>query len=205
MRRPAILAALLVLVLVVGTQFALPPLAENRAQERLTRDGGSAKVEIEAIPALRLLLKDGDLLRVRARGIELPIADLDERVFSDLDGFGEVDVQVTGASAGPFRFDSVSLTRSGNEPYRTAVHGSVSGRDLGTFAGSVMGGLFGGLLGGVAGGMLPFGDEQVPIDLEGTLRSDDGRARAVVVHGSVAGVPAGPLVEVLAQALAGSL
>jgi len=67
-----------------------------------------------------------------------------------------------------------------------------------------MGGPFGGLFGGVAAGALPFGDEPVPVDLDATIRSEDGRPRAVVVNGSIAGLPAGPLVEALAQALAGS-
>jgi hypothetical protein len=162
-------------------------------------------VEIDALPAVRLLLRDGDLVRVRARGIELPLVRPDERVFGDLDGFDEVDVEVTDAHAGPFELQTVTLDRSGDGPYRTTMRGSVSAEELGTFAGAQMGGVFGGLFGGVAGGALPFGDEPVPVDLDATLRSEDGRPRAVVVHGSIAGVPAGPLVEALALALAGSL
>ena len=174
----------------------LPRLAASRAEERLTRDGGSAQVEVDAIPALRLLLKDGDLLRVRAREVELPLAELDRDVLGDLDGFDEVDVELSDSSAGPMQLESVTLERAaGARAYRTAIRGSVDALGAATFVG--------GPLAGLAAAAMPFGDEPLPIDLEATIRSDDGRPRAVVVHGSIAGVPAGPLVEALAVAIAG--
>jgi hypothetical protein len=188
----------------VVAQLVLPPLAENRAEAALTEDGGSADVDIAALPAVRLLLRDGDLVRVRAREVELPFVRPDERVLADLDGFNEVDIEVREATAGPFRFEQVTLTRRGDGNYRMTLHGSITASDLATFAGGQMGGVFGGLFGGLMGGALPFGDEPIPIDLNGTIRSDDGRPRAVVVHGTIAGVPAGPLVEAFAQALAGA-
>jgi len=202
MRRLAILATLLAVVLLVAAQFALPAIAENRAADVLTEDGGTADVDIDAFPAVRLVLGDGDLVRVRAREITLPLVAPDEKVLDDLDGFGEVDVEVSDARSGPFRLDTVTLKRDGDGPYRTAIRGTVSAQDLGTFAGGQMGGAFGGFFGGLAGGALPGGDQPVPVDLDATLRSDDGRPEAVVVHGTVAGIPAGPLVEAFAQALA---
>jgi hypothetical protein len=163
---------------------------------RLTANGGSADVELHALPSLRLLFTEGDSARVRARGIELPVGSPGGKVLGQLDGFGEVDVRVTDSRAGPMRLSELTLTRgSDDEPYRTTIKGSITAQDVGAFVG--------GFLGGLAGGMLPFGNDPVPIDLQATLRSDGGRPRAVAVHGSVAGVPAGPLVEALAQALAG--
>jgi hypothetical protein len=100
----------------------------------------------------------------------------------------------------------VSLERDGGDaPYRVAVHGTVTARELATFGAGQIGGGLGGFLGGLMGGALPFGDDPVPIDLDAVVRSEDGRPRAVTVHGTVAGVPAGPLVEALALALAGRL
>ena len=196
MRRIATLATAAVAVLAVAAQFALPPLAERQVEGRLTANGGSADVALHAFPSLRLLFGEGSSARVRARGIELPLASPSERVLSELDGFGEVDVRVTDSRAGPLRLSELTLTRgSDDEPYRATIKGSITAADVAAFVG--------GFLGGLAGGALPFGDEAVPIDLQAVIRSDDGRPRAVTVHGEVAGLPAGPLVEALAQALAG--
>ena len=202
-RRLSIVAAVAVLGLLVAAQFALPPIAEHEAEKRLTKDGGTADVQLSAVPAVRLLFREGDRLRVRARGVDLPIVRPDEQMLKDLDGFDQVDVAVTDAHAGPFRLSSVTLTRDGDSPYRTAIHGTVNGRDLGTFAGGQVGGPIGGFFGGLAGGAMPFGDEDIPVDLTAVIRSDGGRPRAVTANGTVGGVPAGPLVEALAQALAG--
>jgi hypothetical protein len=204
MRRVATLAVLGVVVLLAIAQLALPGCASRSAEDRLTKDGGTADVHLSAVPAVRLLFEEGDSARVRARGIELPLIAPNRKVLGDLDGFDDVDVQVSDASAGPFRLSSVALERRGGDrPYTTVVHGTITARDLGTFAGGQLGGALGGFLGGLMGGALPTGDEPVPVDLDAVVRSDGGRPRAVTVHGSVAGVPAGPLVEALAQALAG--
>src|SRR4051812_43094404 len=204
MRRLATLAAVGLLVLLVVAQFALPAFVDGRAEDRLTEGGGSADVRLSALPAARLLFKEGDSARVRAREIELPLIDPDRRVLADLDGFDDVDVQVTDSRAGPLELTSVSLRRDGGDaPYRTEVHGSITASALATFGAGQVGGALGGFLGGLMGGALPFGDRPIPIDLDAVVRSDGGTPRAVTVHGTVAGVPAGPLVEALALALAG--
>jgi hypothetical protein len=204
MRRIASLATLGVLVLVVVAQILLPGIVSGKVEDRLTAHGGSADVELSAFPAARLLFTEGDSARVRARGVQLELVSPDSKVFEQLDGFNDVDVRVTDAQAGPFKLASVSLQRHGGDrPYRTSVHGTITARDLGTFGASQVGGPLGGFLGGLMGGALPFGDEPVPVDLDAVIRSDGGRPRAVTVSGSVAGLPAGPLVEALAQALAG--
>jgi hypothetical protein len=196
MRRLATLAIVSLAVLLIAAQFALPPLVESQVEGRLTAQGGRADVELSAFPSLRLLFDEGDSARVRASGVELPLVPPSEPVLKQLDGFGEVDVEVTDSRAGPLQLSEVTLKRgSDDEPYRATVKGSVTARDVATFVG--------GFLGGLAGGALPFGDDELPIDLQATVRSDGGRPRAVTVHGEVAGIPAGPLVEALAQALAG--
>jgi hypothetical protein len=50
---------------------------------------------------------------------------------------------------------------------------------------------------------MPGANVDIPLDLHAVLRSDGGRVKAVTVDGSVAGLPAGPLVEALAAAVAG--
>jgi hypothetical protein len=205
MQRIAILAVAAVLVLLVVVQFALPPLAERRAEKRLTEGGGHAKVELSALPSARLLFGEGDSLRVRASDLAAPLPDPgSKKTLSDLDGFGKVDIQVTNMHMGPFRVDRLTLVRDRSDgPYRTTIAATVTGAELSSFAGRTLAGGLGGFLGGIAGGVMPGAQAEIPIALDAVLRSQDGRAQAVAVNGSVAGVPAGPLVELFAAALAG--
>jgi hypothetical protein len=53
--------------------------------------------------------------------------------------------------------------------------------------------------------MLPFDDEPVPVSIRAQVRSQDGRAEVVDASGDVAGLPAGPVAEALAGAVAGAL
>jgi hypothetical protein len=204
MHRMAILAVALLLALLVVVQVALPPLIERHVEGKLTAHGGTADVELSALPSPRLLFGEGDSLKVRATGIATGVVDPSSKAaFGDLDGFGSVDVQVIGMHTGPLTISRLTLTRDGDEPYRATVQATVTAADVSTYAGQQLGGGLGGFLGGVAAGMLPGSGAPIPVDVEAVLRSDGGRARAVSVDGSIAGLPAGPLVEALAAALAG--
>ena len=205
MSRLAILTLAAVLVLLVVVQLALPPLVERHVEGKLTRHGGSAHVELSALPSPRLVFGEGDSLKVRATGIETgPLDPSSKSALGDLDGFDSVDVQVIGLHAGPLTISRLTLTRAGSDqPYRATVQATVTGADLSAFAGQQLGGGLGGFLSGIAAGMFPGSGAPIPIDLDAVLRSDGGRAQAVSVTGSVAGLPAGPLVEALAAALAG--
>ena len=206
MRRISIVAVLVLFVLAVGGQVIAPRIAARDTVKRLTKDGGTAQAEVHAFPWPRLLFTEGDSIKVRANGIALPVVSPQSKVLQDLDGFNKVDVQVTNATAGPLRLQRVSLSRDGGDhSYSAQVAGTVTARDVATFSGSQIGGGLGGFLSGLAGGSLPFGDEPIPIDLSAVIRSDGGRPRAVTSDGTIAGLPAGPFVEVLAQALAGRL
>jgi hypothetical protein len=85
------------------------------------------------------------------------------------------------------RITRLSLTRK-TGPYEVQVQGSVSPSDVAAF---------------VTGFALPFGTQPVPVDLAATIRSEGGVPHAVAANGTVAGLPAGPLVEAVLQALAG--
>jgi hypothetical protein len=205
MHRMAILAVAAILLLLVVIQLALPPFLEHRAESQLTRHGGHARVELSALPSPRLLFKEGDSLKVRATGLVTPPLDPNGTgTLTDLDGFDSVDIQVIGMRMGPLTVARLTLERhNGDEPYYATVQGTVTGADLATYAGGQIGGGLGGFLGGIAGSAMPGATTEIPIDLGATLQSDNGRIRATTVTGSVAGVPAGPLVEALAAALAG--
>jgi hypothetical protein len=187
MRRISIVAVIVVSVLALAGQFVAPRIAAGKIEKRLTKDGGTAHAEVHAIPWPRLIFTEGDSLEVKANGIALPLTSPNAPVLKELDGFNRVDIEVTDATAGPMQIASLTLKRD-QGPYELSIRGSVSPSDVSAF---------------VTGFSLPFGREPVPIDLQAVLRSDDGRPRAVTAHGTVAGFPAGPLVEAVAQALAG--
>jgi hypothetical protein len=205
MPRIAILAAAAVLLLLILVQLALPPLAERQVEKRLTERGGTADVDLSALPAPRLLFKEGDSIRVRAHGIAVPLTGLGSReALKDLDGFDSVDVRATEVKVGPFTIALLSLARkTGEGTYTARITATVTGADLSKFAGRTLGGGLGGFLSGLATSAMPGADTEIPIDLKAVLRSDEGRARAVDVQGNVAGFPAGPLVEAVIAALAG--
>jgi hypothetical protein len=198
-------AAAALIILLTAIQLALPPIVAKRVEKQLTKHGGHARVHLSALPAPRLLFKEGDSLKVRATGLVTPPADPSSSgALNDLDGFDSVDIQVIGLHAGPLTISRLTLQRDESaHPYTATVQATVTGADLAAFAGSQIGGGLGGFLGGLAGTAMPGSGTEIPIDLTATLRSDQGRVNATSVNGSVAGVPAGPFVEALAAALAG--
>jgi hypothetical protein len=207
MQRMTILgiAAAGLFILLVAIQLALPPIVQHRVERELTKNGGHARVHLSALPAPRLLFKEGDSLKVRATGLVTPAADpSNSSALNDLDGFDSVDIQVIGLHAGPLTISRLTLQRDDSaHPYSATVQATVTGADLATYAGSQIGGGLGGFLGGLAGTAMPGSGTEIPIDLTATLRSDQGSVNATSVNGSVAGLPAGPFVEALAAALAG--
>ncbi len=97
-----ILALLAVLVIAaVATQLIIPRVAESQTEDRLTKDGGTAEVNIEAVPAVRLLFDDGDKLEVKAREVDIPIDDIQGKSFKEFDGFNEVDVRLALSKSWP--------------------------------------------------------------------------------------------------------
>jgi len=207
MHRMAILAvvAAALFILLVAIQLVLPAIVEHRVTKELTKHGGHARVHLSALPAPRLLFKEGDSLKVRATGIVTPPASANGNGgLSDLDGFDTVDIQVIGLHAGPLTISRLTLQRAAaDRPYTATVQATVTGAALASYAGSQLGGGLGGFLGGLAGTAMPGSSTAIPVDLTATLESDGGRINATSVEGSVAGVPAGPFVEALAAAIAG--
>ena len=176
------LAGAVVPVLVIA-QLALPSFLGDRVESRLTEDGGRADVSLGAIPALRLLVGDGDTLNVRASGIRLD-TDRRERPFDALDKFGDVTVFIERSRAGAFKIQSFFLDRTGDERYR--VLGSFTTNPA-AIAGEV-GGQFGALVAGVT-----FGTDEIPAQLRATVDTSGDEPRTLDATASVAGLPAGPL------------
>jgi hypothetical protein len=202
MRRAAVIAAAVLIALLVLSQLLLPPYLEGRVKDRLTRNGGTADVSLSAFPALTLLFGSGDEAKVHASGLSLDVGKATNKPLDRLDGFDKVDVEVTASTAGPFRVSDLTLERdNGDDPYATTVHATVSGHDLATYAGGRLGGALGGFLGGLAAGAVPFASTSIPVDVDATVVSDSGRPHVESANGSIAGLPAGPLLEALADAV----
>ena len=150
-----VLAVLAVVVIaLVAVQIFLPRMAENDVEDRLTRDGGTAGVTIEAVPAVRLLFDDGDRIEVRAEEVEIPIEDIQGRSFKQLDGFDEVDVQLALSTVGPFFAEEVTIERGeGDDLYAFNFRGTTSAAQVGDFAlsGLPLGGFALGIAGAIIG------------------------------------------------------
>jgi hypothetical protein len=190
-------------VLAVVGQLALPAYFESRVEDRMEERGGDAKVSIGAFPALTLVAGRGETFEARGSGLEFDIEARREQPFDRLDGFEQVDVDMEDLEVGPVAVSRFELARDGRgEDYAMTMRGDIEPRELARALGSAAGGPLGGLLGSLATGMFPdAGATQVPVDLQASVRSDDGRTDVTAARGSIAGVPAGPLAEIVLGAV----
>jgi hypothetical protein len=202
MRRVLIVSFGLVILLLVLSQLFLPLYLESRVEDRLTKNGGKAEVTLKALPAFTLLAGSGDETKVTGSRLGFDLMETMNKPLDNLDDFDKVDVDVTDSTAGPFKLSHLTLERdNSDDPYEMSLEGSVTGRDLATYAGGQLAGPLGGFLGGLASGALPLTSSPIPVTLDATMKSDGGRARVESVTGTIAGLPAGPLLEALAQAV----
>jgi hypothetical protein len=201
MRRFAVALVVGLLALLVLTQLLLPPFLEERVASRITEDGGSADVSLSAFPAVRLLWGDGKRFEVRGRGLKF-VPGRGEQVFSRLDGFDEVRVHVSGLEVKGVEAQRFTLTRlRDGDPYRLSMRGQVSGRQAIEIIGSEAGGPLGGIAGGLAGSVLPGAGTELPLTVDADLASRGGRAEVVRTDATVAGLPAGPIAELVVDAV----
>src|SRR5919199_2089416 len=167
--RRLLYVALGIVVLLVLSQLLVPPYLEHRAEKRLTERGGHADVQIDAVPALRLLFDDGRRIRVRGDGLHVEIlhGNGTRQVFDELDRFQEADVRLSRMSAGPFAVRNVTIARhESQDPYSVVISASVTAQALSTYAGGQLAGPFGGLVGRLVGGTVPFSSEPIPIEVD---------------------------------------
>ena len=201
MRRVALLLLGLVAVLALVSQLALPPLLESAIRDRLEEEGGSAEVSLSALPALRLLFADGESLEVEGRGLRVR-PERRPKVLDRLDGFDRVHVRLSDVDAEPLEIRTFVLTREGDSGYAVRMAATTSPREVARFLGSRAGGALGGLVGDLAAGTLPGGGATpVPMAIDADVRRRDGRAEVMSAQGSVAGIPAGPLVQIVVDAV----
>jgi hypothetical protein len=201
-RLPIVIVAA-VLAVGLAQQLLIPPLAEDHETDRLEGYGGDVTVELSAFPALRLLWDDGESIDIRGGGLRLNLEDEPIDAFGRLDGFDEVRLALTDVEAGPLVVDSFDLRRrEDDDTYSLELAGETSPRELARYLGGQAGGTLGGLLGeAFAGAVVPASGTPLPLRLEAEIRSEDGHAETDEASGSVAGIPAGPLAVLVANAV----
>jgi hypothetical protein len=196
------IAALTVLAVMTASQFVIPPLIEHHIEGRLTEGGGSADVSVSAFPAARLLFGDGERISVSGSALDLPLSSPGESVLDKLDGFDRVDVSLTDFRAGPFTVSSFHLTRaSDSAPYELVSSGQTTAGGLAEYGASQLG-IPGGPLLGLFANQAVGDDTPIPVRLDLSLTSDQGRVVVVSGGGTVAGYPTGPLAELITSAIA---
>lgn len=202
MPRWAIALIAAALAILVASQLLIPGIAASDVEDRLTEGGGEADVSVSAFPAARLLFDDGSRFEVRASNLRL---DLSERleVFDRLDGFGEVDVSIDNFIAGPLEISTFTLTRSGDDPYHLTSVGMASPAELVDLGADQLGLPGGDLFGGIAGQAL--GNAPLPIELDMELVSGDDGIDVTSGGSTVAGIPTGPIGELVASAIVARL
>jgi hypothetical protein len=197
-----IVAVAVVVVILIASQLLVPGIAERDVEDRLTEGGGQASVSLSAFPALRLLFDDGTRFEARGTGLDL---DLNQRVdvLDRLDGFNKVDVLMEDLVAGPVEVSRFQLTREGSDPYRLLSSGQASPAALVDLGADALGIPGGDLFGGLAGQAL--GDAPVPIELDMDLVSSDDGIEVTSGGGTVAGIPTGPIGELITAAIVSRL
>lgn len=200
--RIGVIVAGVLAILFLVSQLAIPPIVEDEVSDRLTEHGGSAEVSVSAFPAVRLLASDGKRIEVRARRLEIELERPNPKAFEELDGFGEVDIRVDDSRAGPFAIERFTIVRGGDDgDYDLDMSGSARGQDLAAYAGERLGGPLGRFFGDAAGRVIPGGEEQIPIEVDLKLSSSGGRPEVESSAGTIAGIPLGPVAEIVAQAI----
>jgi len=198
------IAAGTVVFVLVASQVLVPQIAERTVENRLTAGGGAAEATVGAMPALRLLFGSGERFEIDAHGLDLPL-DQDLEVFDRLDGFGIVDVAIADSHAGPFDIHSFTLTRDNPGLYHLVSDAQTTAAELGDYGLDVAGVPGSGLFDAVLEGLFGPSDSAVPVSLDMQLASDQGRVEVISGDATVAGVPAGPLAELLTSAVVVSL
>ena len=183
-------------VLAVAGQLALPAYFEGRVEDRLTEKGGSADVSISAFPAVSLVAGSGRELEARGDALAFDLDDRREDPFGRLDGFEDIDVRLTDTAAGAIRMSEFVLRREGRDSeYELRMTATATPRELAQELGAVAGGALGGLVGSLASGALPA--TEIPLEMSARVNSEDGRPDVTDAQGSVGGLPAGPLAEIV--------
>jgi len=195
-----------VVVLGAVTQLVIPGFVERKIESNLEErsDGGEAVADVKAFPAVRLLWGSGDRLEVRGRGLEIDLAQRTDDPLGQIDGFDEVDIDLTDLIAGPVDVQAFSLVKNEDDTsYYLRMDAETTPTSLAESVGGTLGGDLGSAIAGAASqALLGEGAVNVPINVEAQVSRGNGGALDVdAAQASVAGVPTGPFAEAMVQAV----
>lgn len=114
MRRNVLIAVAAVLALLVVAQIALPAIAAHALRSRLEEFGNVTKVDVRAFPAVTLLFKRADRVRVRMTTYQSGQSSLAD-FLDQTRHTGELDVAVGELTSGALTLRDVSLHKDGEE------------------------------------------------------------------------------------------
>jgi hypothetical protein len=203
-----IFVAVVVGVVVLGavTQLVIPGFVERKIESNLKErsDAGDVVADVKAFPAVRLLWGSGDRLEVRGRGLKIDLAQRTDDPLGQIDGFDEVDIDLTDLTAGPVDVQAFSLVKSSDDTsYYLRMDAATTPTSLAESVGGSLGGDLGSAIAGAASDvLLGEGAVDVPIAVEAQVSRGNGGALDVdAAVASVAGVPTGPFAEAMVQAV----
>ena len=204
MRRVLVASLIVVLVLLVAAQVVVPRVISGKVEDRLEERGGTAAVSISAWPVATLAFGSGRSIEVAGHDLRYELGtNREERPLERLDSFRDVRVDLEDLEAGPVRLTSFVLTREGrDQPYRLSMRGRTTPGELAGELGNATGGRLGGFLGAFATGALSSRSATpVPLRLDATVESSDGRPDVSDAQATVAGLPAGPLTVIVLRSV----
>jgi hypothetical protein len=198
--------AIAVIVLLGVSQLVIPGFVERHVESNLEEgsEAGEAVVDVKAFPAARLLFKNGDRFEARGRGLAIDLTRRGDDPLGQLDGFDEVDIDLTDLTAGPVEVQAFSLVKNEDDTsYYLRMEAETTPLSLAESIGGQLGGELGRLIAGAGASSLPGGGNvDLPIDMEAQVnRRDGGGIDVDSSQADVAGVPVGPFAEAMVQAV----
>jgi hypothetical protein len=104
----------LVVAALVGGQLALPRVAERRIASDLAESGKVTRVEVDAVPAIKLLFKRADRVEVEMAEVRAGTTGRLVELLRRTRGTKELDARADLVTLGPLRLHAAMLTKHDN-------------------------------------------------------------------------------------------
>lgn len=102
------------MVVLVGGQLVVPPIATTVLRHRLAKDGRVISVRISAFPWFQLLWQHADKVSVRMANYDAAPQGIQQRL-QEAGGVGTIDVHIGVVRTGLLTLHDVSFTKHGDE------------------------------------------------------------------------------------------
>ena len=175
MLRAALALIGLAVAALVGGQLALPRVAERRITSDLAESGKVRRVEVEAVPALKLLFKRADRVEVEMDEVRAGTTGRLVELLRRTRATKELDARADLVSLGPLRLHAAMLTKNGD---RLRGEATVSEAELAAALPSQL-------------RLRPVEDPSGELVLEGAIGPISARARLTARDGALVVAPEG--------------